>query len=122
MTPRTVLDVGAGEGGDAIWLAEQGWQVTANDISALALDRVRVAAAARGLEVGLVQADANAAAPFGTERYDLVTAAYASIPRTPDARGIANLLGAVAPGGTLLVIAHDQHDICLLYTSDAADE
>lgn len=111
MTPRTVLDVGAGEGGDAIWLAEQGWQVTANDISALALDRVRVAAAARGLEVGLVQADANAAAPFGTERYDLVTAAYASIPRTPDARGIANLLGAVAPGGTLLVIAHDQHDM-----------
>lgn len=113
MTPGTVLDVGAGEGGDAIWLAEQGWQVTANDISALALDRVRVAAAGRGLEVGLVQADANAAAPFGAERYDLVTAAYASIPRTPDGRGIANLLGAVAPGGTLLVIAHDQHDMGL---------
>ncbi|WP_306514329.1 FAD-dependent oxidoreductase, partial [Janibacter hoylei] len=110
-TPGTALDVGAGEGGDAIWLAEQGWQVTANDISALALDRVRAGAAQRGLDIALVQADANAATPFGGQHYDLVTAAYASIPRTPDGRGVANLLDAVAPGGTLLVIAHDSHDM-----------
>ncbi|WP_083546311.1 bifunctional NAD(P)/FAD-dependent oxidoreductase/class I SAM-dependent methyltransferase [Janibacter indicus] len=111
LTPGSALDVGAGEGGDALWLAEHGWRVTANDISALALERVRSAATERGLDVTLLQADANAAAPFAGTRYDLVTAAYASIPRTPDDRAAAHLLDAVAPGGTLLVIAHDPQDM-----------
>lgn len=110
-TPGSALDVGAGEGRDAIWLAEQGWTVTANDISARALERVGSAARARGLEVDLRQADVNAKAPFGGARYDLVTAAYASIPRTPDDRGVGALLDAVAPGGTLLVINHDLEDM-----------
>lgn len=107
----TALDIGAGEGGDALWLAEQGWQVTASDISQRALDRVRTEAEHRSLTVDILQADANAAAPFAGARYDLVTAAYASIPRTPDARGVANFLDAVAPGGHLLIINHDVGDI-----------
>jgi thioredoxin reductase/SAM-dependent methyltransferase len=105
--PGRALDVGAGEGGDAIWLAEQGWRVTASDISGRALTRIGSEAERRGLSVDRLQADANAPAPFEAGAYDLVTAAYASIPRTPDGRGVANLLGAVAPGGTLLVIGHD---------------
>ncbi len=109
--PGSALDVGAGEGGDALWLAEQGWAVTANDISARALERVGSAARQRGLDVSLRPADANAADPFEGARYDLVTAAYASIPRTPDDRGVANLLDAVAPGGSLLVINHDLEDM-----------
>ncbi|WP_435199227.1 FAD-dependent oxidoreductase [Janibacter sp. GS2] len=111
MTPGSVLDVGAGEGGDAIWLAEQGWQVTASDISALALERIGAAARDRGLAVGLLQADANAADPFRGVRHDLVTAAYASVPRTPDGRGVTNVLDAVAPGGRLVVINHDPQDM-----------
>lgn len=111
MTPGRALDVGAGEGGDAVWLAEQGWQVTGSDISAQALARVSAAAEARGLDVEVVHADANSLDPFGcgagSERFDLVTAMYASIPRTPDGRGVHNLLEAVAPGGTLLVVGHD---------------
>ncbi len=107
MAPGSALDVGAGEGGDAIWLAEQGWRVTASDISERALARAGAAARRRGLEVDLRVADANAADPFAGARYDLVTAAYASLPRTPDGRGVANLLDAVAPGGTLLVVNHD---------------
>lgn len=101
------LDVGAGEGGDAVYLAEQGWTVTASDISARALDRVAAAAARRGVSVRLIHADANARDPFGAEQYDLVTAHYASIPRRSDQRAIGNLLGAVAPGGSLLVVSHD---------------
>ncbi len=101
------LDVGAGEGGDAIWLAEQGWTVTANDISERALDRVAAEAQRRGLRVECSHADANGPSPFGTATFDLVSAQYASIPRTPDGRGVANLLNAVAPGGTLLVVSHD---------------
>ena len=101
------LDVGAGEGGDAVWLAEQGWAVTASDISARALDRIGAEAARRGLEITGVLADANARAPFGAGTFDLVAACYASIPRTPDRRGVHNILDAVAPGGTLVVLSHD---------------
>lgn len=101
------LDVGAGEGGDAVWLAEQGWRVTACDISRRALDRIAGAAHDRRLTVECLRADGNADTPFEAMGFDLVTAHYASIPRTPDGRGIANLLDAVAPGGTLLVVGHD---------------
>ena len=101
------LDVGAGEGGDALWLAEQGWNVTANDISQRALDRVAAEADTRGLVVDCLRADANGRDPFPPAVFDLVSAQYASIPRTPDDRAVHNLLDAVAPGGTLLVVSHD---------------
>ncbi len=102
-----VLDVGAGEGGDAMWLAEQGWNVTASDISTRALDRVDGEAKRRGLRVDCHHADANALDAFEDAAFDLVSAQYASIPRTPDGRGVHNLVNAVAPGGTLLVVSHD---------------
>jgi len=105
--PGRALDVGAGEGGDAVWLAEQGWRVTANDISQRALKRVGSEAERRGLTVELLHADANALDPFDTAGFDLVSAQYASIPRTPDDRAVHNLLEAVAPGGTLLMVGHD---------------
>ena len=101
------LDVGAGEGGDAIWLAEKGWKVTASDVSSRALETIRDEAERRSLPVTCQVADANAREPFARGAFDLVTAAYASIPRTPDLRGVHNVLDAVAPGGTLLVLSHD---------------
>jgi SAM-dependent methyltransferase len=107
LAPGRALDVGAGEGGDAIWLAEQGWRVTASDISRRALDRVGAEAGRRGLPVECHHADANALAAYETAAFDLVSAQYASIPRTADGRGVGNLLDAVAPGGTLLVVSHD---------------
>lgn len=107
------LDVGAGEGGDAVWLAEQGWRVTASDISQRALDRVDAEAERRGLPIECHRADANALDPFESEVFDLVSAQYASIPRTPDGRGVRNLLNAVAPGGTLLVVSHDLSSRCV---------
>ena len=107
LAPGRALDVGAGEGGDALWLAEQGWKVTASDISQRALDRVDDEAKRRGLRVERHHADANALDAFETAAFDLVSAQYASIPRTPDGRGVRNLLNAVAPGGTLLVVGHD---------------
>ncbi|SFC58972.1 Thioredoxin reductase [Nocardioides terrae] len=107
LTPGRALDVGAGEGGDAIWLAEQGWTVTASDISSRALDRIRAEAERRDLDVTCELADANAWEPFTPGGFDLVSAAYASIPRTPDLRGVHTILDAVAPGGTLIVLSHD---------------
>jgi SAM-dependent methyltransferase len=107
LAPGRALDVGAGEGGDVVWLAERGWTVTASDVSERALDRVGAEAARRGLAIELLHADANADDPFQTATFDLVSAQYGSIPRTPDDRGLRNLLEAVAPGGTLLVVGHD---------------
>lgn len=107
LTPGRALDVGAGEGGDAVWLAEQGWTVTASDISSRALARVAAEAERRGLTVECRHADANSLGPYPPESFDLVSAQYASIPRTPDHRGVRNVLEAVAPGGTLLVVSHD---------------
>jgi thioredoxin reductase/SAM-dependent methyltransferase len=107
MTPGRALDVGAGEGGDAVWLAEQGWRVTATDISERALARITAVASERHLPIECDHADANALGVFETAAFDLVSAHYASIPRSPDRRGVTNLLNAVAPGGTLLVVSHD---------------
>jgi thioredoxin reductase/SAM-dependent methyltransferase len=107
LCPGTALDVGAGEGGDAIWLAEQGWTVTASDVSQRALDRVAAGAQQCGVSVERLLANANDWQPFSGRTFDLVSAQYASIPRTPDGRGVHNLVAAVAPGGTLLVVSHD---------------
>jgi SAM-dependent methyltransferase len=106
-TAGRALDVGSGEGGDAVWLAEHGWKVTASDISTRALSRVAAEARRRDLRIELRHADANALDAFESEAFDLVSAQYASIPRTPDGRGVRNVLDAVAPGGTLLVVSHD---------------
>lgn len=107
MAPARALDVGAGEGGDAVWLAEQGWQVTASDVSSQALHRVAAEAERRRLPLACLHADANGLDPFEAGAFDLVSAHYASIPRTPDGRAVRNLLAAVAPGGTLLYVSHD---------------
>ncbi|MGL5824897.1 MAG: FAD-dependent oxidoreductase [Nocardioides sp.] len=105
--PGRALDVGAGEGGDAVWLAERGWRVTAMDISQRALDRIATVADDRNLAIECLHADANAHRPFEPGEFDLVSAQYASIPRTPDGRGVDNLLDAVTAGGMLLVVSHD---------------
>lgn len=106
LPPGTALDVGCGEGADAIWLAGQGWRVTAVDPSRVALDRASAAARQADIEVTWVHAGLLDM-PGGTGRYDLVAAHYAVLRRSDDATAMATLLGAVAPGGTLLVVHHD---------------
>lgn len=107
LTPGRALDVGAGEGADAIWLAERGWTVTATDISANALARVAAEAERRGVAVELRHGDANDPDAFEAGAHDLVSLQYGSFRRRSDGRGLHNLLGAVAPGGVLLVVSHD---------------
>ena len=104
--PGRALDIGAGEGGDSLWLAEEGWDVTAVDVAQAGLDRLADTAAARGATIRCMTANANAWHAFGDETYDLVSLFYSAIPRTGDDRAIANLMNAVAPGGTLLMVGH----------------
>ena len=101
------LDAGSGEGGDALWLAERGWQVTAVDFSTVALERAAAAAAARGLgdRIEWVQADLGSwTAPEGS--FDLVTAHYLHATWVDRSALFRRLAAAVAPGGTLLVVGH----------------
>jgi thioredoxin reductase/SAM-dependent methyltransferase len=107
LTPGRALDVGAGEGADSIWLAEHGWDVTASEISDNALARIRAEAERRGVDVDLVRSDATAVDAFDGRTFDLVSLQYGSFLRSPDQRGLRNLLDAVAPGGTLIAVHHD---------------
>lgn len=103
--PGRVLDVGCGEGADAVWLARNGWSVTALEVSGVALDRARRHAADAGVDIAWVHAGlAEAQLPPGS--FDLVSAQYPALPRTPDAAAERALLAAVAPGGTLLLVHH----------------
>ena len=106
LTPGTALDVGCGEGADALWLASRGWDVTAVDISALALERARVAAERAGVSVVWQQADV-ATEPPEPGRFDLVSVHYPALRHRDDDAAIHALVGAVAPGGTLLIVGHD---------------
>jgi thioredoxin reductase len=104
LAPGTALDLGAGEGGDALWLAGQGWKVTAVDVAQTACDRI--ADRAGDLPVRTERHDLTETFPEGS--YDLVSAQYlhspnADFPRTEILRRAAE---AVAPSGTLLVVGH----------------
>lgn len=107
LPPGQALDLGCGEGGDALWLAERGWLVTAVDISRVALERA--AAAAGEAKVSWTQADLTTFRP-PAGAFDLVSALYFPLPRTAD-HALDALLAAVAPGGTLLVGGHDLRDV-----------
>ena len=117
LTPGTALDVGCGEGADAIWLAEQGWQVTAVDVSTVALDRTAGHAIERGVDerVKVGEYDVLAGRPPRKPRrstgFDLVSAHFMHVPREDFDEVYRNLAAAVARGGRLLVVGHHPHDV-----------
>lgn len=112
----SALDIGCGEGADAIWLASRGWNVTAADFSAVALEH----AAARSRTAGADPTESAAIAeriqweqhdftvwapPAAT--FDLVSAQFMHLPSGPRTALFRALATAVAAGGTLLIVGHD---------------
>jgi SAM-dependent methyltransferase len=106
------LDVGCGEGADAIWLAERGWQVTAVDISTVALGRAAEHAGAAGLaeRIAFTHADLRREPP-PEGPYDLVSAQFMQLPGETRRDLYARLADAVAPGGILLIVGHHPADL-----------
>jgi SAM-dependent methyltransferase len=106
LRPGTALDLGCGEGADALWLAEQGWTVTAVDVSAVALERAGLHAASSpaGNRITWLQRDLDAWAP--EEQFDLVSAQFLHSTEAPWQRPHRVAADAVRPGGTLLIVGH----------------
>ena len=130
LPPGTALDAGSGEGGDALWLAERGWRVTAVDFSPVALERAAAVARARGLadRIEWRHEDLAVWTPKAG-RFDLVTAHYLHATWSDRPGMFRRLASAVAPGGTLLVVGHlladhwghgehHAHDPGVLYTAE----
>jgi SAM-dependent methyltransferase len=107
LKPGRALDLGCGEGADAIWLAQRGWRVTATDISRVALDRAARHAAAAGAADLIDFQRHELASSFPTGMFDLVSAHFLHSPvDMPRERILRAAASAVAPGGVLLVVGH----------------
>ena len=103
------LDVGCGEGADAIWLAGRGWTVTGIDISDVAISRARQAAELAGAAVEWICGDVlRTLFPAGS--FDLVSMQYPALPKAAGEAAVRALLGTVRPGGLLLAVYHDLGD------------
>jgi SAM-dependent methyltransferase len=110
LAPGRALDLAAGEGRNAVWLAEQGWAVTAVDFSGVAIDKGRRLAGHRGVEVDWVVADA-VSYQAGSAAFDLVLIAYLHLPPADLARVIAHATEGLAPEGRFLLVAHDRSNL-----------
>lgn len=106
----SALDIGCGMGADAVWLAGQGWDVTALDVSQVALDRAAAAADQAGVTVTWMRSRLeDLDVPEGG--FDLVNAHFPALLHSPGRDAERALLAAVAPGGLLLVVHHADIDV-----------
>jgi SAM-dependent methyltransferase len=114
LTPTTALDVGCGEGADAVWLAARGWQVTALDISRVALERAVSHARTTGVEIAARitwhQADLTEGVTL-TGTYGLVSAQFMHLPQPQRDDLHRSLAALVADGGTLRIVGHHPSDL-----------
>ena len=106
MSPGRALDLAAGEGRNAIWLAQQGWEVTAVDFSPVGIDKGRQIATRNGVQIEWVVADATTWQP-PTHGFDLVIVFYLQLPDRDRRAAYGRAAAAVAPHGTLLIVGHD---------------
>lgn len=105
LAPGSALDLACGEGRNALWLAGRGWTVTAVDYSDVAVARGREIGGSRGVEVDWHVADVTRWEP-PEGAFDLVVVSYLQLPADERRVVLERAAGAVAPGGTLFVVAH----------------
>jgi len=101
----SALDLACGEGRNAVWLAARGWSVTGLDWSSVGLGKAEQLASAAGVSVSWTHADVLSWRPAGS--YDLVLLAYLQLSRSERQMALSIAASVTAPGGSLLVVAHD---------------
>lgn len=107
LTPGRALDLGCGEGGDAIWLAQHGWHATGVDISPSAIAHARAAADALGVSANASFLVGDLESPMDAAQYDLVSACFLQSPVALGREGILRrALDHVKPNGRLLIVTH----------------
>jgi SAM-dependent methyltransferase len=107
LPPGDALDLGCGEGGDALWLAGQGWRVSAVDISAVAVERLAALARSHGLGDRVIAERHDVHASFPSGAFDLVCAHYLHTPFGLDrSNALRSAAHTLRPGGRLLVVDH----------------
>lgn len=106
LTPGRALDLACGEGRNAIWLAERGWEVTGVDFSQVAIAKARASAERAGVDVDFVCADLLDYEP-ARGAHDLVVVLFLQLPADERRRVLLRAADALAPGGTLLLVGHD---------------
>jgi SAM-dependent methyltransferase len=109
LAPGRALEVGCGEGADAIWLAQHGWTVTAIDVSEVAIDRAREACRRAGASVEWICGDVLET-PLPARSFDLVSMQYPALLKAAGEGAVGRLLDTVRPGGLLLAVYHDLDD------------
>jgi SAM-dependent methyltransferase len=109
LAPGRALDVGCGEGADAIWLARRGWTVTGIDISDVAVRRAREAGELAGATVEWLSGDALRT-PFPARSFELVSLQYPALPKAAGEAAVRTLLETVRAGGLFLAVYHDLDD------------
>ena len=100
------VDLACGEGRNSIWLAEQGWGVTGVDFSPVGLAKAKRFADLWNVRVTWVESTVEEWTP-PPDGFDLVAVCYLQLPQPRRSAALAVAASAVAPSGTLLVIAHD---------------
>ncbi len=125
LAPGRALDLACGEGRNAIWLAQRGWQVSALDFSGRGIDRGREAAREVGVEVDWVTADALT---HPLPEVDLVVVAYLQLVESERRTAVRRAWESLSPGGTFFLVAHDSSNLlegtggpqepAVLYTAD----
>jgi len=110
LTPGRALDVACGEGRNALWLAEQGWQVTGIDFSGVAIDKARQIAEHRGLQIEWLAEDVSRY-PLPAASFDLVAVLFLHTDPAERQLWLHNVLSALKTGGTFLYIGHDPSNI-----------
>ena len=110
LAPGRALDLGAGEGRNAVWLASRGWDATAVDFSAAGMAKADRLAVEHGVAVATVVADALTY-EVGDGSWDLVLLSYLQLPTDQRLALVRRAAAGVAPGGSLLVVAHDRTNL-----------
>lgn len=126
LRPGRALDLACGEGRNAVWLATQGWEVTGVDFSSVGLRKAANLAEANRVTGLWITHDVTSWTPI--VRYDLAVVFYLQLVAAERRAALAVAARSLAPGGTLLVVAHDlanltdgvggPQDAAVLYTPD----